>query len=45
MPDCSVGCEAHDTTSPLPPPDGVWNKKTVAPSVIPYHVFADHDEA
>ena len=44
-PDCRVGCDALETTSPEPPPDGVWNAKMLLPTVRAYHVLGLHDEA
>jgi hypothetical protein len=44
-PELSVGCDAPETTMPLPPLDGVWKAKVSLPTVIAYHVFLLHDEA
>ena len=43
-PDWSAGCEAPDTTSPLPPLDGVWKAKVSLPTVRAYQVLGDHED-
>lgn len=44
-PDVSVGLELADTTSVVPPLDGVLNAYEVLPTVRPYHVVFVHDDA
>ncbi|MBR0064535.1 MAG: hypothetical protein IJQ06_02945 [Paludibacteraceae bacterium] len=42
-PDLSVGVEAPETTSPLPPLLGVLKAKVVLPTVRAYHVLVDQE--
>ena len=45
MPDCKEGDELPETTKGVPPLDGVLKAYVVEPTVKPYHVFCDHEEA
>lgn len=44
-PDCRVGEELPETTSGVPPLEGVLNAYVVEPKVKPYQVFCDHEDA
>jgi hypothetical protein len=44
-PDISVGVEAPETTSGVPPLDGVLKAATLSPTVIEYQVLLFHDAA